>query len=205
MPSSKWDAVIAGLEQKGVTFESGLAPNELADAQKRYAFLFPPDLREFLSLCLPVSEDFPNWRTGTIKWGSGTAPIAETLDWPARGMCFDVEKNGFWVRDWGPKPNDLQEAFQLARKMVKQAPALIPVFSHRYLPAEPAAADNPVLSVYQTDIIYYGSDLASYFANEFKFPLSSQGDETDCPRRIRFWSDIIDRADGVFYAQRSDA
>jgi hypothetical protein len=121
------------------------------------------------------------------------------------GICFDVEHDGFWIRDWGPKPDVLQEAFQIARKLVKQAPPLIPVFSHRFLPAEPATAGNPVLSVYQTDIIYYGIDLASYFANEFEFPPASHGNGDKSPRRIRFWSDIIDRADGVFYAERGGA
>jgi hypothetical protein len=203
MSSSKWNAVISGLVQKNVTFEDGLAAEEFASAEKLYDFVFPPDLREFLSLCLPVSEDFPNWRTGTIKWDNETTPIAETLDWPGRGMCFDIEKNGFWVRDWGLRPDDLQESFQLARKRVKQAPALIPIYGHRYLPAEPATSGNPVLSVHQTDIIYYGMDLASYFANEFEFPFANQGDESMSPRRIRFWSDIIDGANGIIYARRS--
>lgn len=43
---------------------------------------------------------------------------------------------------------------------------LIPVCGHRYLPAEPCSAGNPVLSVYQMDIIVYGRDLAAYFAAE---------------------------------------
>jgi hypothetical protein len=206
MQSSKWDAVIAAIEQRGVTFESGLAPDELAGVEKRYDFLFPPDLREFLLRALPVSDDFPNWRSGEIKRGRGTRSIVELLDWPAEGICFDVEHDGFWVQDWGPKPDVLQEAFQVARKMVKQAPPLIPVFSHRFLPAEPATAGNPVLSVYQTDIIYYGMDLTAYFANEFKFPLAVPEDENMPPRRIRFWSDIIDGADGfdVYHARRSN-
>jgi hypothetical protein len=46
-------------------------------------------------------------------------------------------------------------------------PRLVPVFSHRYLPAEPHLSGNPVLSVYQTDIIYYGSNLKRYIAHEF--------------------------------------
>jgi len=44
----------------------------------------------------------------------------------------------------------------------------IPVYSHRYLPSEPKATGNPVLSVHQTDIIYYGNDLASYFSRSMK-------------------------------------
>jgi hypothetical protein len=157
--------VLEAMRQKGIAFESGLTANEVEAIEHRYGFLFPADLREFLSLGLPVSDDFPNWRTGKIVDGHGSrSTIDGLLDWPSRGMCFDIENNGFWLRDWGPRPNQLEDAFQLARKFVKQAPPLIPVFSHRFLPAEPLTAGNPVLSVYQTDIIYYGSDLASYWA-----------------------------------------
>jgi hypothetical protein len=85
------------------------------------------------------------------------------------------------------------------RRVVKLVPPLIPVFSHRFLPAEPSTEGNPVLSVYQTDIIYYGMNWGSYFASEFEFP-PDQAIETDSPRRIRFWSDIIDGIDEDFYA-----
>ena len=202
MSKSAWEAVIAALEQKNVTFETGLSPDELGHTERLYGFLFPPDLREFLLLALPVSDDFPNWRTGQIKYGLSTRSIDELLDWPARGMCFDIENDAFWMRDWGAKPDDLQEAFEVARRMVKLAPPLIPVFSHRFLPGEPSTEGNPVLSVYQTDNIYYGMDLACYFANEFKFSPSEQTNGTDSPRRIRFWSDIIDRVDEDFYASQ---
>ncbi len=63
---------------------------------------------------------------------------------------------------------------------------MIPVFSHRYLPDDPNEAGNPVFSVYQTDIIYYGADLLDYFENEFAQPRPAW--RTITPRLIRFWS-----------------
>ena len=104
----------------------------------------------------------------------------------------------------GPPPNDLQETFKVARQKVKEAPPLIPLFSHRFLPAEPAIEGNPVLSAYQTDIIYYGRDLGSYLAKEFELPIKDQGNGNKEPRRIRFWSDIIKNADMEFESKRSD-
>lgn len=85
------------------------------------------------------------------------------------------------------------EGFPNARRNVAKEPLLIPLYRHRYLPAEPHAAGNPVLSVYQTDIIYYGSDLRSWLASEFGgLP---HADAIAAPiRRIRFWSDVIDAA-----------
>lgn len=195
--------VVEALKNKGVTFERGLTALEFGAVEKQYCFSFPPDLREFLSIGLPVSDDFPNWRTGKRRWGEKELSISDLIEWPAIGICFDVEHDGFWMNDWGTRPDDLQEAFRITRKIVKQAPSLIPVFSHRFLPADPALEGNPVMSVYQTDIIYYGQDLASYLANEFELPMKDQENGNREPRRIRFWSDIIDRADGIFYAGRN--
>jgi hypothetical protein len=43
------------MRQKGIAFESGLTAQELEAIEDRYGFRFPADLREFLSLGLPVS------------------------------------------------------------------------------------------------------------------------------------------------------
>jgi hypothetical protein len=44
-------------------------------------------------------------------------------------------------------------------------------------------------TVWQTDIIYYGSDLADYLNREFK--LGESGPWTDLRRPIRFWDRIV--------------
>ena len=44
-----------------------------------------------------------------------------------------------------------------------QAPRLIPLISHRYLPETANETGNPVFSVYQSDVIHYGTDVADYF------------------------------------------
>jgi len=194
--------LIDAMRQEGIVFERGLAPGELADIEARYEFRFPPDLREFLSIGLPVSDDFPNWRTGRITWRSNSKSISDHLNWPYRGMCFDIENNGFWMRDWEARPEGLQKAFEIARKIVKAAPPLIPVFSHRYLPAEPLAAGNPIISVYQTDIIYYGRDLRTYLTHEFELCDIDHATATEDSRRIRFWSDVIDRIGTEYTSNR---
>lgn len=58
-------------------------------------------------------------------------------------------------------------AVEVARQHLIKQPVLVPVRGHRYLPAAPEPTRAPVLSVYQTDIIYYGADLADYCAYEF--------------------------------------
>jgi hypothetical protein len=76
---------------------------------------------------------------------------------------------------------------------------MIPVYSHRYLPAEPCEAGNPVFSIYQTDIIHYGYDLADYFAREFRVDAAVAPERyiwtppwaAAEPRPIRFWDDVM--------------
>ncbi len=90
---------------------------------------------------------------------------------------------------WGPQPQRLADALAVARAEVAKAPVLIPVYGHRYLPAGPELAGNPVFSVWQTDIIYYGYDLASYFHEDFQVPLPAWAAKS--PRRIRFWEELV--------------
>jgi hypothetical protein len=106
-------------------------------------------------------------------------------------MAFDIEQNTFWLEAWGQRPPELSEAIELARAKVTQAPTLIPIFSHRYLPAEPMLSGNPVFSVYQTDIIYYGDDLGTYLRCEFE-ALAYVDAVHPGMRKIRFWSDLVE-------------
>jgi hypothetical protein len=70
---------------------------------------------------------------------------------------------------------------------------LIPICSHRYIPAAPHEAGNPVFSVHQTDIIYYGADLMDYLQNEFNFYFGRTGYAiTGSPKRIPFWSELTE-------------
>ena len=80
-----------------------------------------------------------------------------------------------------------------ARRAVSEAPVLIPICSHRYIPAEPFESGNPVFSVHQTDIIYYGADLMDYLQNEFSYYFGRAG-YAICrtPRPVRFWSRLAE-------------
>ena len=106
-------------------------------------------------------------------------------------MAFDIKNSAFWMKDWGDRPSLLEHAIAIADAAVKAAPVLIPVYSHRYLPALPTEAGNPVLSVYQTDIIYYGRDLRSYLRCEFG-GLEREEAVKGEPRTIPFWTKLLD-------------
>ena len=177
------------LVDAGVIFEQGLSQTEIQHLEEKYKFRFPPDLREFLLFALPTSKGFLNWRE------AGEGKIVESLAWPYMGICFDIEQNGFWLEEWGERPSSLGEAFEIARKAVEDAPTLIPINGHRYLPARPNEAGNPVFSIYQTDIIYYGANLEDYLENEFSyyFGRSGHGIEGEI-RHNEFWSQFAEDA-----------
>lgn len=179
------------LSAAGVTFDAGLTPDELSAIEREYGFCFPPDLREFLGCALPVSTGWLDWR----DWRRGSrSEIMKRLDWPFESMCFDIENSAFWLEAWGPRPAALPDAYAIARAAVSAAPRLIPVCSHRFLPDRPCEAGNPIFSVYQTYIIYYGSDLFDYFCNEFGYYFGRAGYTFDGrARQIEFWSDLVDR------------
>jgi hypothetical protein len=178
------------LETAGVTFTPGLSDIELKEIENKYHFCFPPDLKEFLKFSLPVSKGFLNWRDAAEK------EITERLQWPYDGMCFDIKNNSFWLREWGERPFSDEDACKIARKFIDSAPVLIPIFGHRYIPDRPNERGNPIVSVYQADIIYYGCNLFDYLENEFfrTFEESEYaiGTSYKTCNRIEFWSDIIE-------------
>ena len=175
------------LSSAGVSFDAGLTPDEFAAIEHEYGFRFPPDLREFLGYALPVSENWFDWRRDS------RAEIMRGLEWPYEGICFDIEHNSFWLELWGPKPTALADAFSIARAAIDAAPRLIPICGHRYLPDRPCESGNPVFSVYQTDIIHYGSDLYDFFCNEFGYFFGRASYAFDGrAQHIEFWSELCD-------------
>jgi hypothetical protein len=175
-----WSEILRG---RGVALESGLSDEEVLSVETRYGFRLPPDLRGVLQYALPLGKEFPNWRHGEEE------DLRKRLSWPLESLCFDVEHNVLWLASWGPRPPDVGDAVARCQQLVADAPPLVPIFSHRYIPSEPFSEGNPVLSVYQSDIIYMGNDLADYFHNEFHVPRPSS--VAAVPGQVRFWDEIV--------------
>ncbi len=166
-----------------VAFGAGLSDEELVRIESRFRFTFPPDLRAMLSVALPISPGFPDWRSDEPE------ELERILDWPADGICFDITNSDFWFDGWGERPFDTDEACELAREHIADAPALIPIYGHRYIPVHPALEGNPVFSVYQTDIIHSGRDLPGYLEREFRATRTNE--PITEARYIPFWSELL--------------
>jgi hypothetical protein len=170
-----------------VSFTKGLNEQEFNKIEEFYDIRFPPDLKDFLKIALPISKGFYNWRNFSED---NVKSIKNMLSWPLEGMIFDIENNSFWYKYWGSKPARTFEAVELCRREMKKVPTLIPIFGHRYISSEPEERGNPVFSVYQTDIIYYGENLLSYLKIEFNMKKHELIDHTKV-KNIRFWSEIV--------------
>lgn len=185
MMDDDWSRELRLLEEQGVTLAAGLTAEELRQVEEQHRFRFPPDLRSFLSCALPLGPRFPNWRTPEAH------ALLDQMAWPFEGIAFDIQNNVFWWEPWGARPEDLSGALAVAKAAVERAPHLIPISGHRYLPAEPVLEGNPVFSVHQTDIIYYGTDLRRYFACEFGGMNYAEAVRAE-PRRIQFWTELVE-------------
>lgn len=109
--------------------------------------------------------------------------------WLFNGLLFDVEYNNFWTNEWGQIPDSLDKKLSIANGYLRDFPILIPIFSHCYIASEPNISDNPIFSVNQTDIKYYGYNLITYLANEFQFVGKDEFVFIDKPKRkIDYWS-----------------
>jgi hypothetical protein len=173
-------------ENRGVELAPRLTERQLEQVESIHQFRVPSDLRSLLSSALPLGPHFPDWRA------PGSPYLTSRLSWPARGIAFDIERNAFWFHGWGARPATLSDALAFAASALARAPRLIPIYSHRFIPGEPEDAGNPMFSVYQTDIIYYGTDLRRFSAHQFggRDYLACTSGET---RRIRLWSDLVER------------
>src|ERR1700742_2178441 len=161
----------------------GLTDAEFAQVEALHGFTFADDHRAFLAAALPVDDasgrGWPDWRHGD------PAELRRMLDWPVEGVLFDVEHNVMWDQDWGPRPHTVEERLAVV-------PQLVPVHGHRYLPAGRGTSGHPVLSVYQTDIIYYGLDLSDYIHQEFGGPGLDRADPAwDPVATVPFWKDFL--------------
>ncbi|WP_053756851.1 hypothetical protein [Streptomyces sp. AS58] len=184
------------LAQTGLyEFEPGLTDAEFARVEREYGFEFADDHRAFLATGLPVNvppSEGQTWSKPWPEWRSGDPDtLRNQIGRPVEGVLFDVESNMFWHEAWGERPAGAAAALAAARRRLAEVPVLVPVYAHRYLPAGRGNFGHPVLSIWQTDIIYYGLDLADYMRQEFN-EARGDVDETWDPRAtVPFWRDLV--------------
>jgi hypothetical protein len=181
-----WAASVVGaLGKRGAQFADGYTDDDLASISTAFGCPAPPELAEFLRAGVPVS---PKW----ARWIDGPAVVAEDArQWLERAFAFDIEHGEYWHPSFGEQPRRVEDAIAQALRVVAEAPPLMPIYAHRFLVTAPADGPRPVLSVWQAfDSIFYGNDLADYFANEFDIPRPLWA--TSEPPGVPVWEDLFD-------------
>lgn len=180
----------ASRAQKPIIFgAAGLSAAAITTIEADLGFQLPPDFAYLLqNIQDPGSLLFP-W--SNFRKQDYDQSIAAVLS----GIEFDIRENGLWLHRWGKRPAELAAAIEIARQDFARWPKLLPIFGHRFLAADPCSAGNPVFSILQTDIIYYGANLAQYLVNEFvDMDWAPQPSAQDI-RHIDVWSDFAEDPD----------
>jgi hypothetical protein len=164
----------------------GYSQFEIDHIQERWGLRFPPDLIDLLLVYRPLLDG-----PSSFDWISeDPATIQGRLDWPFDSFWFDVVQSGVWWQTWGDKPAGFDSQRDRLKTVFTRAPKLIPLFGHRYIPEEPYERGNPVFSVYQTDVIYYGANLRDWLDREHDGWNTKPWPQI---KDIPFWSEAVER------------
>lgn len=179
--AARWLARLGRIE-----IRPGLTGLELAGVEARFGFEFADDHRAFLAAGLPVGGGWPDWRYGS------TTRLRSWIDRPVEDVLFAVAEAGYWHASWGVRPASRTDAVAEARSHLASVPRMVPVYSHRYLPAGRATFAHPVLSIHGADVISYGYDLVDYVRHEFGDPADRTGQDRQCySATAPFWADFL--------------
>lgn len=185
--------IVEQLKKRGVVFDKGLSNEEIRQIEQDNQFDFPPDLESFLQYALPVAleteydtnfDKFPNWRTNSVTI------MTQAQKGLLEGFIWQLEHDDeFWLNRWGERPSNLTEAASIVQKDFANAPILVPIYSHRFIPSKPRAIGNPIFSVVGVDIVRYGNNLWQYLAKEFQFQMPQL--TASKLQAVEFWDDFL--------------
>ncbi|MCR5793041.1 MAG: SMI1/KNR4 family protein [Lachnospiraceae bacterium] len=168
-----------------VKCQKGLSDTEIKNIEDLYQIRFPAEYKTMLKQVLPVGKGFYNWRDlseDNIRY------IKEMISQPFKDI-YDNASELDWNDNWGEEPQNKELKESIVREKLKEAPKLIPLYIHRYMPMMEGKG-IPVISVSGTDIIYYGKNLNNYLRNEFHSTCHDTMDYSEI-REIPFWSEVI--------------
>ncbi|NNE86834.1 MAG: SMI1/KNR4 family protein [Silicimonas sp.] len=196
----------------GTRWKPGLPQVEIDRIEAEFGAKFPGEYRAFLAT-LNAPDRPAHWY---LYQGSVIEPAPDGnifCDWTedfadARraerklisGILFDVEHGAIWQDEWGIRPRDHSELAAHITSLVENAPKLVPLHSHRFLVAGLDLEPAPVLSIMQSDVIYYAESIEHCLAADFPDlapglePPEVTVDEAACLEALRavpFWGGLL--------------
>lgn len=191
--------------RNGTKWGPGLTTAEIAKLEDIEGRPFPQEYRSFLSILGSPDRSeisfsfkgaemvqgerssFPNWLN--------QEDISARRSRFSESILFDV-KNGIWLEAWGNEPINMSEKLDLVSSLIREAPPLLPVWSHRAIPCVQSEHPLPVLSIYQTDAIILADSLRDALLLDFSYLVGvSRAKQSDAPIELPdeygFWRDLV--------------
>lgn len=180
-----YKTLITNLKNNDVQFSKGLTNEEIRKIKETYNIILPIELKNIYMEALPISKGFYNWRDFSID---NINLIKNVMNMPFNNISED-SSDIEWGDSWGVEPQEFDERNKIIISKLGDAPKLIPIYGHRYQ-VSTNLQDNPVFSVYGTDIICYGQSLEEYFYKEF---IDTAYNEINyvAVNKIPFWGEIL--------------
>ncbi len=169
-----------------IEFREGLSKSKILSYETEFDCKFPPELKVFLEIAVPVGHGWPKWHGRASDLVRG---VREFFEYVFRTAIRD--DYAVWVPSrWGIRPTDDKEAVSIALQDIRSLPPLIPIYKIRHIPSFPAKVGNPIYSIYSPyDSVVYGVDFPEYLHNEFG--VSVPEDHTPHFRAAPHWHDLL--------------
>ena len=163
----------------------GMEESEIKNIEKKFNIKFTNSHKQFLKILHTIDKKEIREYTESFdedaevkfeeipffyNWKKDIEEINYRLEWPYRTIFEDViGQNKVWLKSWGKiRPKSNLKKGEIFKNWFKNVPKLIPITGHRFVVSENLKKDNPVLSVYGSDIIVYGWNMRHYLLNELK-------------------------------------
>ena len=163
----------------GTRWKPGMSQAEIDAVESAFGAKFPEDYRAVLATLNATTKPaiWYLFKGDTLHkapsrhiftdWIDGQGDIERALENVLAGILFDVEENALWLDIWGERPSDKDARADLIASLIEMAPKLIPLHSHRFLIAGLDLEPSPVVSIMQSDVIYYADSIERCLAEDF--------------------------------------
>lgn len=183
--------LVHDLRSVGVKFADGLTEAQLQTIEHYASGCIPNDLRQFLSVAVPVSSSdgeitFPRWDL------SLTEPMDMQQKFIEELFLFDVEKNGFWPQSFGERLSG-HKAIDYVRSQLSRAPKMIP-FIQSQICVSAGYSQSPVWGYHGPLDTIWWSSLEDYICARFDIDKDADSGEKSLIDRVDFWSEVFNES-----------
>ena len=168
------EILLEKIRLSGYNITSPITDLELANIYRIYGITFPKDLLELYKLGVPTQKYLKFAKNERIIGGD-----VAFYNW------HDFSEENI---------KTIKHAMQYAYiniKVSKDAPLLIPIAGHRYMPMIEGVNEVPVLSICGLDAVVYGKNLEDYILREIEPRTIMQPILKKECEYIPFWTDYI--------------